>query len=630
MRYTLLALALVLAGCSPGKGSVSAPAPHQPDRVTSNLFRRDYAGSEACRACHSEIYAAWQGSPMRNMTRPIDGARVLARFDGTSYQLHRDRARFESEGEARFMRIASPGLGGAEERLYRITKVIGGRYREDFVGVDVTGAARPARDRGRGPEQVLPVSFVYGTGAPPGSPRTHAPLVRGSLITGGSWRYKGYSVLLPERPGLRVGPIWARTCIGCHNTLPQLAMLYDELLGPGAPSYQGSISDKLLPEARRWRPVVSDSDRLRAELSEEVAYLTGVSPSARSELADLLRFAVEATRQRLDAETLIEVGIGCEACHGGSREHVDNPDLLPSLAPRSSAVSVVSWNGRPPDRAAQVNRTCARCHTVLFSRYSYTWEGGKRRDPLPGGSSINSGEARDFLLGACSSKLTCVHCHDPHGADDRSRLDALGTVAGNPLCLECHPALAGPDALAAHTHHPADSEGSACLACHMPRKNMGLDYQLSRYHRIGSPTDRERVERDRPLECALCHPDASAGELVEHMERWWGARYDQTALAGLYGGDLSVRALEYTLQAGLPHERGAAIGALGDRRVARALPELVRQLAHPIPLVRYYARRAIENITGEPVAIELDGSAVEIARAAGRWWRARRDQRGTR
>ena len=65
----------------------------------------------------------------------------------------------------------------------------------------------------------------------------------------------------------------------------------------------------------------------------------------------------------------------------------------------------------------------------------------------------------------------------------------------------------------------------------MPRKNMGLGYDLTRYHRIGSPDRPGRVERDRPLECALCHVD-SVGELVGSMERWWGKRYDRGALRG--------------------------------------------------------------------------------------------------
>ena len=68
----------------------------------------------------------------------------------------------------------------------------------------------------------------------------------------------------------------------------------------------------------------------------------------------------------------------------------------------------------------EVLGTCARCHQVLFSRYPYTWEGGRRTDQ-PGGSHITSGEGRDFLLSKCSQGLACTSCHDPHGADQADR-----------------------------------------------------------------------------------------------------------------------------------------------------------------------------------------------------------------
>ena len=49
----------------------------------------------------------------------------------------------------------------------------------------------------------------------------------------------------------------------------------------------------------------------------------------------------------------------------------------------------------------------------------------------------------------------------------------------------------------------------------MPQKNLGLGYNLTRYHRIGSPTEKARVEGDRPLECALCHADKTVEELTD-------------------------------------------------------------------------------------------------------------------
>src|SRR5262249_43777307 len=207
---------------------------------------------------------------------------------------------------------------------------------------------------------------------------------------------------------------------------------------------------------------------------------------------------------------------GCEACHLGARAHVADPELKPSFAPRGA----VALTGPAPTRAEAVNHTCLRCHTVLFSGYNWTWEGG-HRDASAGGSTINSGEARDFLLGGCARALACTACHDPHGEDSRAKLDALGTVAGHGVCTPCHAAQSGP----APPHPAPPSAGSACLACHMPRKNMGLALELTRYHRIGSPTDPARVLHDRPLECALCHGDRSVGWIVEAMERLWGKRY---------------------------------------------------------------------------------------------------------
>src|SRR5262249_38390762 len=158
-------------------------------------------------------------------------------------------------------------------------------------------------------------------------------------------------------------------------------------------------------------------------------------------------------------------------------------------------------------------------------------------------------------------------------------------------------------ALRAHSHHDPAGPGASCLGCHMPRKNMGLGYALTRYHRIGAPTERARVEHDRPLECALCHADRSVGQLAGDMERFWGKRSDRDALRALYG-DLAARPLVATLARGKAHEQAAALGALGEARAAEALPAVARQLTSPIPLVRYYARKALEEIRGAPCDVD--------------------------
>jgi predicted CXXCH cytochrome family protein len=356
-----------------------------------------------------------------------------------------------------------------------------------------------------------------------------------------------------------------------------------------------------------------------AAADDELRFL-GSTESPR-EVRPALDAVLRATRTGFAGSHLVEVGIGCESCHGGSREHVDNVERKPSFEIRSSFVRALPspWEAvhHAPTRVRAINRACARCHQVLFSRYPFTWEGG-RRNADAGGSHISSGEARDFLLGGCSSAMNCASCHDPHAADSPERLLALETPSKNDLCLGCHSQYKAREALRAHAHHDPTGSGGACINCHMAKKNMGLGYALTRYHRIGSPTDASRVERDRPLECALCHADKTTNQLVSAMERFWGKRYDRSALTSLYG-DLAGSPLLATVARGKAHEQATAIYVLGERRVAAALAPVAAELVNRYPLVRYYARDALGKIAGRPCDVNLDQEDAQIQSDVVRW-----------
>jgi predicted CXXCH cytochrome family protein len=373
----------------------------------------------------------------------------------------------------------------------------------------------------------------------------------------------------------------------------------------------------VLPAGKTWPVRATDAPGLTRALADEMKYLGADPPEGG--LHALLPAAATAMEQRLDGAKLVELGIGCEACHNGARAHAEHTDVAPSFAAQSPLVHVSPPRGQGGTDAQWINHTCAKCHTVLFTRYPWTWEGGKRRDGQPGGSSISSGEGRDYQLGGCASAMPCTTCHDPHVEDPADKLRELATPAGNAICTKCHGQYAGDAALAQHSHHKVGGAGAACIACHMAKKNMGLDYVLNRYHRIGSPTDVNRVEKDRPLECALCHADKSVDALVGAMETWWGKHYDRDALHRLYGPELAVNTMRATLQLGKPHEQAVAIVTLGDAKDASALPALEPMLAHDYPLVRYFAQRALQNITGDPVAIDVGAPAAQVRAAADRW-----------
>lgn len=562
---SLLFSIVVGVGCQPETAHSRLEPDHGTPTVRSNVTREDYAGSRACAGCHAAQYRTWQRSPMHRMTRLADPSSIRAPFAGESLELGSDRVTMMSREGARFMQL-SPASG--KDQLYRVTRVIGGRYREDYAGirVDPNAPLGPALDA----ERILFASY---------------------LLFDKTWRYKGYSVMVRARPGLEPGMVWKQSCIFCHNTVPRLALYYDELLGDEGASYQGSASNDL-PADRGFEYQIDDELRIERALTRELVHL-GQTPPTDPSLEALLGEAVQATRQHFDEDHLIELGIGCEACHGGSREHAEHPlAARPTFEPKGG-LQVETNEGRALTPAQSQNRTCAQCHTVLFSRYPYTWEGGTQREAT-GGSSINSGEARDLLLSRCSEGLRCSSCHDPHAEDQRSRLDALLGPAGTALCTSCHQDLRGNDSIRHHTHHAPESAGSACIACHMPKKNLGLGYELTRYHRIGSPTDRERVEGDRPLECALCHTDRSVEQIVSTMERFWNKRYDREKLRRLYGYDLSINVLRATLLGGKPHEEVAALGSLPEE--PSSIPKLERQVDHEYPLVGLFAKAWIERI----------------------------------
>ncbi len=523
---------------------------------------------------------------MHRMTRPSSASDVEAPFAGEALRFKRDVATLEHRGSSRFVRIDSPGL---PSRLYRVTRVLGGHHREDFVGVRVDGyGVEPAGHE----ELVLPVSYLFGSK---------------------SLRYKGYSVMVHERDRLEAGPVWNRTCIFCHNTAPYLSTLFGALAGGRVPPYQGEVVDGLLPDDRALRYRVRDEAAARAAAGREIALL-GATPNEDGTLRRELLEAVDATRDRFTGDRLVELGIGCEACHGGARAHAVDPSVRPSYEPRAPFLEVTAPDAEGTRaRASRVNHLCARCHQVLFTRYPWTWEGGQRH-AVPGGSHISSGEGRDFLLSRCSLELACTDCHDPHASDEGAALRELETPRGNRVCLACHGDLASPAAQRAHTHHDPLGPAGACIACHMANKNMSLDSALSRYHRIGSPTDPLRVLGDRPLECALCHADKSIESLVSTMEAWWRKAYDRPALLRLYG-DLHDNTLLATVRRGKPHEQAVAL-ALATGRPAELAPLAAHELANDYPLVREYAKAALGRALGKPCDVPLAADLPAIEQAA--------------
>src|SRR5262249_1363855 len=153
------------------------------------------------------------------------------------------------------------------------------------------------------------------------------------------------------------------------------------IAGPGRHAYQGEQVDPWLPPEKRAAVRVTDEAAFARAAGDEIRLLGGAPLPGGQGARSVARRAIDVVRAGYDGHALIEVGMGCEACHGGSPEHANDPRVRPSLVPIAPWLDVAQPAGTP------VNRVCARCHQVLFSRYPFTWEGG-RRDAAAGGSHI--------------------------------------------------------------------------------------------------------------------------------------------------------------------------------------------------------------------------------------------------
>jgi hypothetical protein len=196
----------------------------------------------------------------------------------------------------------------------------------------------------------------------------------------------------------------------------------------------------------------------------------------------------------------------------------------------------------------------------------------------------------------------------------------------NASCTQCHAELSPPQALAAHSHHPASSSGSSCVDCHMTYTSYGL-LKATRSHQISTPSVAASLETGRPNACNQCHLDRSLAWSAAALERWYGQpapelgeveRAVPASLLWLLAGDAGQRALMAWSFGWQP-----ALDASDPRWMP---PFLLQLLDDPYDAVRIVAARALHRhrALGElaidplaPPAARREAAAQALAR-----WRA--------
>ena len=461
--------------------------------TNSNIRHVDYSGSESCAECHQEKYDDWSKHSHRWMNAMAVPANVKGDFSGTN------NIRYQGGVGTFFMANGEYRMHTEREdrtRSYRITRTIGSRFFQYYVGTLVESSQQEQDDM-YNVEHVLPFGFWI-------DEDQWVPTVH--VFREPHHEHSALDLFAGDRIAL-----YDYGCSGCHTTWPY---------GDWMMTRYGSRRLSLYSP----RPAIIESvNYIESEHPELVSMHNSDRPQTAADYKALVK----------QIETLpydghrVNLGISCEACHNGSKEHVakstkTNSTQLPYFFPvhpniHSTAKDLDELVSKSD---GNLNLVCARCHS------------GGRPEYANGVHTWNSTEFADGTQGFCykrnsdshpdTSTLTCVHCHDPHEATGPKWKRTA--QQDNQSCIDCHDQFNSPAAIEQHTHHKADSAGSQCMDCHMPKINEGLQ-DMVRTHRIFNPTDPKMIEANQPNACNLCHLDKPIDWTIGHLRDWYGKEH---------------------------------------------------------------------------------------------------------
>ena len=518
----------------------------------SNIHPDAYVGPKSCQSCHKENYQHWLGHAHRKMNLPATDENVVGDFgDGAHIKYKGGLGTFfKDEGEFR-MRLERDGV----RRDYVINQTIGSRFDQRYVGLLLEGP-EPEGHLAYTEDHVLP--FGYSILDKRWTPIVHVDNEeypdekRRDPFASPEELDESFSLFL-----------YAERCNYCHNTFP---------LGDSFIRYP-LVKTGTAPQ----RIVMGMSDYI-ADVHPGV--WDGTVPAADVPTSEMSRIVRDMVNFEADEKAAAR-GISCESCHLGCREHAEGRRKKPSLFPLSPHVYVPEGDPVETGRTQQnTNWACARCHT------------GMRSQLAAGMATWNSTEYSDAMKGACYSQLKCIDCHNPHKGIGREW--TRSPAQDDAVCMRCHEEFKDKDTLVQHTHHDADSTGSSCMNCHMPKINEGL-HDLVRTHMIFSPTNADMIEEAHPNACNLCHLEKPIDWTLTHLKDWYGAEYSQARIEETHPNRNAPVARTW-IQHSYKPVRLIAAETLSKAKADWALADVINVLDDEFLLNRQFAQRAVERM----------------------------------
>ncbi|MBV8762382.1 MAG: hypothetical protein JO257_34175 [Deltaproteobacteria bacterium] len=414
-----LAALIVVVACTrsadPEHHDASTGSASPAARVTAwNTRRIDYIGPDACGECHADEYARWSKSLHRVMNARAETAgAVIGDFANATLPWDGGEAHFTREGSAYVMTLAKAGT----RVRYRVTRTIGHRGLQEYVGVQDAGAPG---GKAHGDEVRLPFGWwpAYGGWAP--------------QVAFDPW-LDAFDAYAPVREP------WAERCPWCHSTYPfDQRIARSQALGVGhgleqlVASGGGAGRERLAIDAQVTTGISCESCHLGGRAHAEGAAIQFLPHGAAS-----AGLPAAFADQRKTAAIVNGV---CAQCHSGP-----SPRLSDGTALRNSSEAL--------DLAASpcTNIKCTDCHD-------------------PHRADARGDEAR--------AVAACTHCHQQLADAALARAHA-GPGHEAASCLDCHmpKIVLGIDRfvrthrISAPTNLALYAEGApnACNTCHLDR-----------------------------------------------------------------------------------------------------------------------------------------------------------------
>ncbi|HJW39133.1 MAG TPA: multiheme c-type cytochrome [Candidatus Udaeobacter sp.] len=506
-----------------------------------------YVSSNACRACHPGNYASWHASFHRTMTQvatpqslPPDTDKLELAFNGREYKAER-------RGEKFFVRMRPEG----------------GSYGEPQQVVLVTGSHNL---------QILWLETGEG--------RTLQQFPFGYIVAEKMWAPVSETFLLPPNAKEYYSTgAWNGACMDCHVTQGQSRFV----------------------AGNKW-----DSQVAEFGIACEACHSEGREHIERNR-NPFRRFKIHLTTKSDPTVTNPaslkgpESGLACGQCHSvwAFNDMTDKIDFNrhgAAFRPGAGDLSqrfVVQPNA--PDHSEQKDFIRRTEPDFFHNRF---WGDGMIRVT---GREFNGVQASPCFRGG---EFSCISCHEMH-LDSPGQTDARTwartaqlkpKMDSDAACLQCHKDMTA--RLVAHTHHPAESSGSRCYNCHMPRTTFGLLHAV-RSHQVSSPNVQESIAYGRPNACNLCHLDQTLGWAAQHLHAWYNqpvpelSEDDRAIAAGvqwILKGDAGQRAL---VAWGMGWESAQKIAGRNW-----LYPYLIYTLTDSYAAVRFDAWKSLQTLPG--------------------------------